>query len=126
MPDVSKQRPMGTVQELREFYRNPAATQCCHEPNPPKVIGCPLWEECPFAKHKGISGPVNVGYRLFKPGGELRENYAPCFEVIDGTTQYNKNDGYFREIIGFGHGEDPDNPDKVVTVRMSGTEKVPG
>lgn len=79
-----------------------------------------------FVKQKGISGPVNVAYRLYKPEGLLKENYAPCFELIDGTTQYNKNDGYFREIIGFGKGEDPENPEKEVTIKQRGTQKVAG
>lgn len=101
--------PQGTPDQLRALGMNLAAYGSCAPkrdayaiPAEERVKGCQVYPECTLEKIKGVAGPINVPYRLYKQGGKIREGWGPCFTVMRMLGQYNRNDGYIMEILPLG------------------------
>lgn len=103
---LDPRRPAGTIEELEKLNINLRIQSSCAQPDKGRGIrGCINWEECPFKQLKGKAGPELIGYRLYKPGGLTREQAALCYDMIDATNMYNKNEGYIADVLWIGGGE---------------------
>ena len=71
--------PQGTLEQLRLVGMSPGSYGSCAPkrdqyslPAEDRVKGCGEYHHCTLEKIKGISGPINLPYRLYKKGGKVK------------------------------------------------------
>lgn len=99
--------PQGTEKDMRAAGMDVRKYGSCspsrtHKavPEDERVRGCQSWKQCTLVKIKGVAGPINLSYRLYKKNGIIREGWGPCYEVFRLADQYNTgNENFVMEIL---------------------------